>query len=340
MTLTRILVILLAMCSAPLSLAAQLQTQQRGACLIVYLRAPQPGDPFEANCDKTPPFKFKNGKTFQELYSWVPPFLAYAFDQAERATCGYINCVTDRLHVTVFIVANGTPNAGVTRGPGHMYLFVNTGFIDFTDAVARSYLADAKAAVAHQQPKNGYKDWMSAMRAAGGRQCDWQFPMPTPVVSQQDMLQVQSVAQGTYQVMFGHELAHYRAKHAGDCGGKPPGLEREMACDEESMNGLLRAKDTTMMPMGLVATLMALNSYMQIAGPTAYGFFGGTQAANDVQEQMNAMSWQSRAVQAVDLWDRFCRSGAESKLCPSGFDDMIELSRALTETTPPKACTP
>jgi hypothetical protein len=127
----------------------------------------------------------------------------------------------------VFIVANGNPNAGVTRGPGHTYLFVNTGFIDFTDAVARSYLANAKAAVSHQQQKNGYKDWMYAMKAAGRRQCDCQFPMPTPVVSREDMLQVQAVAQGTYQILFGHELAHYRAKHAGDCGGNLQALSEK-----------------------------------------------------------------------------------------------------------------
>lgn len=330
----------LALCLTSFSFGAELQTRERGGCLIVYLRAPQPGDAFEANCDHIPALKFKSGKSFQELYSWVPPFLAYAFEQAERATCGNINCATDRSHVTVFVVANGTPNAGVIGAPGHMYLFVNTGFIDFTDAAARSYLADAKAAVTHQQQTNGYKDWMSGMRASGGRQCDWQFQAPTPVVAEQDFGQVQAVAQATYQVMFGHELAHYRAKPFGACGNKPAGLEREMACDEQSVNALLRANDTTMMPMGLVATLMALNSYTKIAGPTALGFFGSTEEANELQEQMNAMSWQTRAVQVVDLWDRFCRSGAKSKLCPDGFDDMIELSRALTESTPPKACTP
>ena len=318
---------------------APLQTKQRGGCLVIYLRSAEPNDANEAVCDHIPPLTFKNGKSFQDLYSWVPPFLAVAFDQAERAACRFVNCITDKLHVTLFLVANGYPNAGVTRFPGRMYLFVNTGLIDFTDGAARSYLADVRQIRAHQKPIGGYKDWMSAMKAAGGQKCNWQWPLPTPVVPQEEMLQVQVLAQANYQFLFGHELAHYMASNYA-CGGKPPGMQREMSCDEQATNTLLRAKDTTMMPMGVIATMMALNSYLRIAGPSALGFFGGTQSAAAVQEQMNSMSWQTRAVQVVDLWDRFCRSGAASTLCPDGFDDMIEISRALAESTPPIACTP
>jgi len=318
---------------------APLQTKQRGGCLIAYLRSPDPNDAFEGVCDRVPQLKFKSGRSFQEIYSWVPPFLAVAFDQAERGACGFLNCATDRVHVTLFLLANGYPNAGVTRSAGHMYLFVNTGLIDFTDAVARSYLADIRQITSHQKPVDGYRDWMAAMKAAGGRRCDWQWPMPTPTVPQEEMPMVQTVAQTTYQFLFGHEFAHYLARNYA-CGDKPPGLQREMACDERAINTLLRAKDSTMMPMGVVATMMALDSYLKIAGPTAVGVLGGTQAAGEIQEQMNTMSWQKRAEQVVDLWDRFCRSGADSKLCPNGYDEMIEISRALAESTAPTACAP
>lgn len=333
------LIAILILMACPLASAhGQLNTRNRGGCLVIYLRGSTTTPSEDAFCDRLPVVKYANGKPFQTAYGWVPALLAYSFDQAERASCGFIGCATDKTQVTLFVIANGTPNAGIQPSPGRISMFFNTGLIDFIDAASRSYLADIQDSLDRKPLDRGYERWMANMRAAGGNTCDWHFSAP-PIVGT-DFMKVQTLAQGTYQVVFGHELAHYMSSDHAACGGNPPGLKREMSCDATSVRALLRLKDSTMMPMDVVAVFMALDSYSQIAGPAELGIFGGGENSATAQEYIASMPWHTRAQQVVDLWDRFCRSGADSKMCPADFDTLIIPARELAETKPPVACTP
>lgn len=317
----------------------EVPTKNRGGCLVIYLRGNPVSSSVENFCDRTPVNKFPNGDPFQKVYSWVPPLLAYSFDQAERANCGSITCATQSSKVTLFLISNGMPNAAVSMTNDQIILLFTTGLVDFIDATSRRYLADIDDGLAGRPENNGYVRMMAAMQAAGGRPCTWQF-LPPESTYRPDFMKVQEFAQGTYQVVFGHELAHYLSQDHASCGGKPPGLAREMACDATSVKSLLRQPDSTMNPINVVATLMALDSYSRIAGPAGVGFFEGGDTAAKIQEEIASLPWHTRAAQVVDLWDSYCRSGANSKVCPVGFDGVIVPARELAETPGPKACVP
>lgn len=315
-----------------------LSVKNRGGCMVITLRDAHVKSNLESRCDQIHVEKFANGQSFLDKYKWVPAFLAYSFDQAERASCGFIGCATDKLQVTLLVVPNGVPTAGVSMSDKQMNLFINVGLIDFIDASSRSYWADVVDILSNVKPNRGYAKWVSSMRESG-KNCHAYFDAPKAVLSEKDFPTVQTVAQATYQVVFGHELAHYLSGD-GACAGKPPGLRREMACDKISINSLLNLKNSTMMPGGVVAVLMALDTYSRVAGPAQFGILGAGPTADSVREQIASLPWNTRAEQVVDLWDHFCRSGASSKVCPAGYDDLIITARELAERPPPADCAP
>lgn len=65
-----------------------------------------------------------------------------------------------------------------------------------------------------------------------------------------------------------------------------------------------------MIPIDVVATLMALDSYTPIARPAEFGFSGKGPSSVQIEEQIASMLWHVGVQQAVDIWDNFCRSGA------------------------------
>lgn len=333
---------LFAICIVAFSIAscsAELRVKNRGGCMVLYLRDTGTNSPVESQCDAIPVVHYGNGQSFQQVYSWIPPFVAVSFDQAERAACGVLGCATDKTQVTLFLLANGIPNASVDEGKGYITLTLNTGLIDFIDAASRSYLVDIEDAIARKPLTRGYQNWMTSMRSLGNT-CQPHVPFPTPSVSQADFMTAQEISHATYQFVFGHELAHYRSEVFGACGHKPPGLAREMACDRISTNSLLEMKDSSMFPGAVAAVLMALDTYSRVAGPSEFGIMERGTDATNAQEFIKSMPWNARASQIVDLWDRFCRAGANSKVCPANFDDVIIPARELTDTPPPASCTP
>jgi hypothetical protein len=303
-----------------------------GSCLVINLRGSDFSGPAIDACKKSNS-SFRAG----DLYQWVFPQLGYAFDQAERAQCGNLGCLGSR-SVTLVIFPDSLANAAVLRTSDGLTLFMNTGLIDFVDAMARSLNQDLKDIQNHVNPSNGFADWMMSMVRAGGGQCGFHVKFPTPTVAQEDMTREESLASAAYQVVFAHELSHYLTPqfHCNYSGSDP--LSLEMSCDKIAEDKLLRVGGTTFVPISVVAWMMSMESYERLTGPLYHDFYMTHDAPSTFEAMFPARDWKVRAEQVVREWRGFCSSGASSLLCPSGYEDAIGFADNMTRWNLPNAC--
>lgn len=327
-----ILLVLIVAGSTRNASAQQVQSTSLGPCLVLKLRGSVNSGPAFDACAKN-----RSTTRAGDLYQWVLPQLGYAFDQAERAQCGYLGCLGNA-SITLFIYPDALANASVKRDQNALTLTLNTGLIDFVDATARSLRSDMVKMQKHETPTAGFGDWMMSMVRAGGQACGFHVRFPTPSVAVKDRMQEMEFASSAYQAVLGHELSHYLTPHyACNYAGNDP-LALEMSCDKIAEDRLLRMNSSTFVPAIVVAWMMAMESYERLTGPLYHDLYMTTDAPASFQAMFPARDWKARAEQLAHEWNEFCASGVRSPLCPSGYDDAIRFSEAMIRRNPPRAC--
>lgn len=328
---------LLCLSYGPTSSAQGLNSQTIGSCLILKLRGNPTNGPVIDFCAHSSVAANTPSNT-ETLYGWVGPQIGYAFDQAERAQCGYVGCLGD-VTVTVAIFPQLLANAAVVRNQNDLGILFNTQLVDFIDAAARSFCSDALKITSHQPAQGGYADWMTAMENLGGHACAYSVPAPaTTNVSQQDMLSEWAYASAAYQFILAHELSHlltpnYQCRYSGS-----DSLGIEKACDAIATDKLLRAPQTTFMPVVPVGFMMAMESYERLTGPLYRNRLLYAGAPTTFQEMFPARDWKSRAQQMTQQWAAFCATGASTPICPNGYQEVVKLANSMTTVALPDPC--
>jgi hypothetical protein len=320
------------------AMAAPPPTASVGGCLIITVR---PGSEVTSSvnslCSQTPVWRAPNGSTMQQLFSWASPFLAGAFDQAERAHCdGGIGCVVRGQAVHIIVYPNGFPNAVISISTESLSIGVSTGMIDFVDASVRSFLKDIDVRIPGAS-EDGYARWLHRMDLAAGLPCPPQITPPASGnVTTEEFKNRQYTAQMVYYMIFAHELAHIKA--GSTCGTSgDDALATEMACDRLAIRKL---SDRGWFYPALISTWMiAMDYYEALASPVLKRLRPAS--IGSYRDIFPARDWQQRTAAILAEWGRLC-SGPQSgsgTLCAAGWNRVLNFCQALNNGSRPGACT-
>src|SRR5947209_1345837 len=150
--------------------------QQQGGCIIGHLRnTARPVSPDIDNvCASTPNAAMPGGKSFQEYYAWVMPFLMTSFDNAERAHCGVPGCATGGAHVRLVLYYEGRVDVAVKRD--EITIAIAAGAIDFVEAITVMMFQDMKDDP-DRSATNGLRQWLDGLSTEGGQACRLRTPL-------------------------------------------------------------------------------------------------------------------------------------------------------------------
>jgi len=319
----------------PMEGGAEPLSEPLGGCLIVQVRKGSRAAPsLDSFCGRVPALSL-GGQPWQQLYAWAPPFLAAAFDQAERAHCsGKIGCVVGDRSVRLALFADGFPNAFVAADAARIDVGISTGLVDFVDAATRSFIRDAKS---QGSASDGFGNWLQRMHDAGGSPCPPRIAPPATDIPVSEFVPgVQAPAQLVYYFIFAHELAHVVS--GGNChAGAGDALTVEKACDRIGMTRL--TESNLFFPALIVPWMTAMQYYEALDRPDLERVLALD--AGSFRAMFPAREWARRGDGVLDSWTNVCQSGsseARTVVCRAGWQSMFQLSRALLDLPRPLPC--
>jgi hypothetical protein len=321
----------------PLRTGSAQATEVIGGCVVITLRGGSSLDErVRVECQNTPAARAPNGQSFDQLYAWAVPFLAAAFDDAERGHCGLPGCATNGRTVRVVLLSNGSANAFVGRQPnGGFVVGITTGLLDFTEATSRALLQDAmNDRGGGPNSADGLAWWLSTTSASGGRRCSPNLPSPARGFDSRTHFQLlRTTAQTVYWFIFAHEVAHVRlGSRCGFAGAASDVLGIERECDRRGFEALAsRGYANAMAP---VAFLIAMRNYEALTGP----LLALPGATVSWAEAFPARDWGARARSIVDTWRTICQQGNATPLCADGWRGAAQWADRMVRSPAPSAC--
>jgi hypothetical protein len=321
-----------------------------GACLVVTLRdgAALPAD-LDAFCRSAPPVTYPNGKTFEELYSWTPEVLAFAFDEAERGLSGVVTGVTGSRAAHLVLVPGVLANAMVRVSANSVDILMTSALVDFVEATSAGVSADFLRGRPDQVVALGYSGWLQSMREAAGKRSpsgSLSVPYPGPAASplQWNVTYIRTPAQSIYELLFGHELSHLQL--GVPSGGKTDAeiLSREVQMDRNAFRATgptsphrdAMVMKGNLVPPYIIAFLVAMRFYENLRGDQLREVFKTAGAPPTFQQMFPARDWAQRATELIADWERMCRAGAGGTVCRAGWEQGVDYSRSLVALPPPE----
>jgi hypothetical protein len=330
----------LAAALALLSITAEAQTSEVvGNCLVIHVGTARPvgkktKDFCVAQAASLPRTK---GTRIQDLYGDLAPFLVKAFQDADAAVCGIIQCANPLqganlvVHfgfpVNAFESANGTETF-VTIG-------INSALLDVTETTVAALVRDAVADQNGAAPEDGYMSFLLRMRSNGGRPC--RTPIRYPKLNRDSTKAVpvnpRAPPQVVYLLIFGHELAHAHTAQA-LCGYKgQTNLGREMSCD--SLSFVAVSKKIGMLPPIPISVAVAMSHSDALYSPL---YFSNV-ATTDLPDLLQVRNWRERAGAWLRAWRQECLAGNGTVMCRPGWATSEAYSSNLLKLPLPSSCT-
>jgi hypothetical protein len=307
--------------------------QNEGGCIIGHLRATnKPVSPLvDQACNSIPNATMPGGRTFQENYAWVMPYLMNGMDNAERAQCGVPGCATGQSHLRLVLYYDGTVNVLVDRNSkNEITIAISAGTIDFTEATTIMMLQDFKDDPDKAAP-NGLRKWLEGLSTQGGLACRLRYDLPKFTLDlQQNFDLIRASAGGVYTFILAHELSHILA--GSSCGVPPTAgpLAIETACDRIAFSKL--ADVGFGVPLQIIAWFVSVHRYETLAGPIL------APPNMRLETAFPARNWTARAKSIHDQWSAFCKTSTAAPTCATGWRDLSEYSDDLIDIDLPADC--
>jgi hypothetical protein len=305
-----------------------------GGCMIMHMRATaQPVSSMDAFCNAIPPARLPDGRLIFSLYEWAPPFLENAFDNAERAHCGFPGCATANRHVRLVLYADSNVNAFVRPyASGEVIIAISTALVDFVEFVTTHLLEDVFVDPSGMRAPNGLSAWLDTLDQYGGQQCSTRYrPPATTLDIQQHFVAIRAAAASVYIFIFAHELSHYII--GSSCGAQSLSpMDVEQACDRIAFT---KAADYGLaLPVELVATFVAMHSFERLAGPILTPPGGGS----NLETAFPARNWTARAEAIIGQWQNLCAAGNTGQMCSQHWNMQKTYAERLTSVSLPAPC--
>lgn len=330
------------------SLAARAQnTSSVGNCVAIYIQGQALSQTASNFCSQVPTPAFSNGLSVQQVYAWVPAILADAYSEAERGLSGRLAGVTGQGSVTLIVFPSGLADAQIRidqlrSSAGNTEIFINTGLIDFIEAISSSYLLDALRGQPDALPGLGFAQWIATLPPAPRNSpiSQWAlaWPGPAPIPSGWQAKYLRPAARSVYTFVYSHELSHLALGLPS--GGATPTeiLRRESQVDLNGFHhiGVASPYRTAMSNSGeispsfIIATFAAMARFLH-ARANNVAYMNGQPSGTPITDMLPAADWVARGRALVQAWKQDCQGLSSSTMCISGVASLHNASAHLLD---------